>query len=54
MLVFNLKVREARQELSEFKASLVYTVSYWTAKTTQRNLVLEKKILKQRTGSSQA
>jgi hypothetical protein len=35
--------RQSQVDLCEFKASLVYIVSYRTAKATQRNPVLEKK-----------
>jgi hypothetical protein len=34
--------RQRQVELSEFEASLVYTVSSRTSRTTQRNPVLEK------------
>jgi hypothetical protein len=34
-----------RREISEFEASLVYRANSRTAKTTQRNPVLEKKIV---------
>jgi hypothetical protein len=31
------------RQISEFKASLVYRVSFWTARATQRNPNLKKK-----------
>ena len=34
--------RQRQEDLCEFKANLVYTVSSRTARTTQRNLVLKK------------
>ena len=34
------------RRISEFKASLVYRVSSWTARATQRNSALKKKVQK--------
>ena len=39
---FNLSTQEAERQISGFKASLVYRLSYRTARTTQRNRVSNK------------
>ena len=41
---FNPNTQEGRgRQISEFEASLVYKVSFWTARATQRNPVSKQK-----------
>jgi hypothetical protein len=44
---FNSSTWEAGRQISEFKASLVYTVSFRTARATKRNLISKKQKQKQ-------